>query len=970
MQIEPPYSFTKLRWYRLSVLLLNIRSSPTMSAHPVSVFQAIIKGVSTLIPPYSTITPSLQPNTSVSSLSETPIEPIDEAKQVGSESTGEISQGDYFREEQGIELHLTFHIKGRKHSLRMHEFESIPLEICFFKRGREYVNQWRDAFRAYLSDPVTGRNFEIAEMGEIEERCYEMVVSESGIGSVEGEICLEFLTPFPFKAEKGKARTYIAKDFFIRSFERRFSRLFGREIVYRSDDDQFSILPYYWRYTEIKHASMSQPGQTQYINGCAGKLYIKGQFKDFLPFLLLGSEIHTGTKISNAQGYYLLHKESPGFFKGYFPNKRAIVSVIRDVVSRYDNALLTLSETEKFPFNEEECAASIYQMIDCNTYSPSPNTAFAIRKKDGVDRVVEQLPFKDLIIQQYLLKTISPIFDRFFEEESIGFRKGVSRQKSIELIQAAIAEGYCYVIESDIEDFFPSVDLDILARLLDFYLPQDDACLKNILVKSIWNGFILHGVIHERKKGLAQGSPLSPILANLYLDSFDEQIKQWGTAKTIKITSNEIKGDMHALEQAQKEHFSEVAQCPVEDNKAFRDLKMVRYADDFIILTRTKEDAQNVLSDTESFLSTLGLKIKKEKTSIKPISEGFHFLGIRFERSAAIMDSQEDAKLLKKPLYIIEPYMFLSLNGDAIDICKDKKIIETIPLRRISEIMVMEKAVFSTSLLRKCTEGNIPLTIALNTGYYITTVKPDSKRYYDISYEHGKRYYSLSETELLCIAKEFAAGKINNYISLFKQKFVKEQYLFIDELEGVVQRIYQAGDIHQVRGFEGAAAKKIYQRLNIFIDDDTFCIRKRDRRNPDRINSMLNFGYYLLFSRINATVRAIGINPYLGFLHNPQDNYESLVCDIEELFRARIDRFIIRLINLKVVSRDDFDETERGLYLKRDAVRKFIDQFEAEMEKKNQKNSLSLKEDIYIQAIVIKKWALENGSLSFCHWEI
>lgn len=864
MQIEPPYPFTKLRWYRLSVILLNIRSSPTMSAHPISVFQAIIKGVSTLIPPYSTTTPSLQANTSVSSLSETPMEPIDEAKHVGSENTGEISQGEYFREEKGIELHLMFHIKGRKHSLSMREFESIPLEICFFKRCREYVNQWRDAFRAYLSDPVTGRNFEIAEMGEIEERCYEGVVSESGIDSVEGEICLEFLTPFPFKAEKGKARTYIARDFFIRSFERRFSRLFGREIAYQSHDDQFSILPYYWRYTEIKHASTSQPGQTQYINGCAGKLYIKGQFKDFLPFLLLGSEIHTGTKISNSQGYYLLHKESPAFFKGYFPNKRAIVSVIRDVVSRYDNALQTLSETEKFPFNEEECAASIYQMIDCNTYCPSPNTAFAIRKKDGAGRVVEQLPFKDLIIQQYLLKTISPIFDRFFEEESIGFRKGVSRQKSIELIQAAIAEGYQYVIESDVEDFFPSVDLDILARLLDIYLPQDDACLKSILVKSIWNGFMLNGVYHERKKGLAQGSPLSPILANLYLD----------------------------------------------------------------------------------------------------------FLGIRFERSAAIMDSQEDAKLLKKPLYIIEPYLFLSLNGDAIDLCKDKKIIETIPLRRISEIMVMEKAVFSTSLLRKCTEGNIPLTIALNTGYYITTVKPNSKRYYDVSYEHGKRYYSLSETELLCIAKEFAAGKINNYISLFKQKFIKEQYLFIDELEGAAQRIYQAGDIHQVRGFEGAAAKKIYQRLNIFIDDDTFCIRKRDRRNPDRINSMLNFGYYLLFSRINATVRAIGINPYLGFLHNPRDNYESLVCDIEELFRARIDRFIIRLINLKVVSRDDFDETERGLYLKRDAVRKFIDQFEAEMEKKNQKNSLSLKEDIYIQTIVIKKWALENGSLSFCHWEI
>lgn len=149
-----------------------------------------------------------------------------------------------------------------------------------------------------------------------------------------------------------------------------------------------------------------------------------------------------------------------------------------------------------------------------------------------------------------------------------------------------------------------------------------------------------------------------------------------------------------------------------------------------------------------------------------------------------------------------------------------------------------------------------------------------------------------------------------------------------------MQQMYQAGDVEQVRGLEGAAAKKIYQRLNNFIDDESFRILKRDRRSPDRMNALLNFGYYLLFSRINATVRAVGLNPYLGFLHSPQDNYESLVCDIEELFRARIDRLIIRLINLKVVTRDDFVEAERGLILKKDAVRKFIEQFEAEMEKK------------------------------------
>ena len=59
-----------------------------------------------------------------------------------------------------------------------------------------------------------------------------------------------------------------------------------------------------------------------------------------------------------------------------------------------------------------------------------------------------------------------------------------------------------------------------------------------------------------------------------------------------------------------------------------------------------------------------------------------------------------------------------------------------------------------------------------------------------------------------------------------------------------------------------------------------------------------------------------------------------------------------------------------GLYLKKDTVKKFIDQFEAEMEKKSPKDTLSLKEDIYVQTIVVKKWVLENGSLSFYRWEI
>ena len=116
-------------------------------------------------------------------------------------------------------------------------------------------------------------------------------------------------------------------------------------------------------------------------------------------------------------------------------------------------------------------------------------------------------------------------------------------------------------------------------------------------------------------------------------------------------------------------------------------------------------------------------------------------------------------------------------------------------------------------------------------------------------------------------------------------------------------------------------------------------------------------------------MRAAGLNPYLGFLHSDQDNYESLVCDIEELFRAKIDRLIVRVINLKMITEGDFTDAENGWYLKRDAVKTFVNEFEAEMERKNAKNSMSFKEEVYVQTMIVKKWAMENGDLSFYRWE-
>ncbi len=594
-----------------------------MAAHPLTVFQAIIKGVT-------------------ESASDTEAEPL-----------------------------IFFHLKDKRHTFIIQESAVISLEIFFFRKDAEYVKQWIEALRNYLSDPVTGKNYDIVRIEEAEERSLDKLITKSGAVPAAGEICLEFLSPVPFSRIKGKNRTFISKETFIKTFENRLSRLSGRDIVYENGDDDFSVLPYYWNYTEIRHPSHSLPG-TQYINGCSGKLYIKGRFNNLLPFLILGSEIHAGSKLSNSQGYYILHKDPPCFFDKQFPNRKAMVSVIKDVLDRYDNALESLPAAETFPFKKDEFAGELCTRIVEDRYFTMPHTA----EKNGVDRLVEQPAFRDLIVHQYLVKTISTVFDRIFEEKSIGLRKGFSRHKAIEVVQSAASEGFEYFIESAIDDFFPSVNLETLEALLNFYLPSADARMKNLIQKSVRTGYMLGGIFHQRLKGLAQGSPLSPLLANLYLNSFDEQIKTWN-------------------------------------------VKMIRYADDFVILARSKEEAESMLSKADSFLSGIGLKVKREKTVIRHIREGFQFLGIRFGRTEIKFEPEEDIKRLKKTLYITGHYSFLSLNGDALDIKRQGEVIETIPLRRISEIIVMEKASFSPALLTACADGNIPITVTLNSGYFI-----------------------------------------------------------------------------------------------------------------------------------------------------------------------------------------------------------------------------------------------------------
>jgi CRISPR-associated endonuclease Cas1 len=858
----------------------NTRRSPGAFVRPITVVEAIIKGVSSaVVMPASVKLPA-----------------------------------------------IIFHLEGETVPSHIREGDELATSVMLTGGTKEYANAWAKALGLYLEDPYIESNFELVSPPAVEVRSYQKLKVEFLALHPTEELCVEFLQPLPFTHSPDKPRTYLSREAFIRMFERRFSRLFNREFEYNYPNDKWDILPYYWHYSENRHHSSSQPGATQFINGCVGKLYIKGDIESFLPWLILGSELHTGSKLSNSQGDYRILPAAPPFFGSKLTDPDALAAVIRDSLETYDEVASALTDPIADSLDEASLAHTLATQINEAAYAFTPNQAFVL-EKGTKSRTVEKLHFRDLVVDRHLARMLTPVLDNMFESTSLGFRRGFGRDKAVGMVRAALADGHRCVVKADIEDFFPSVDLGILKSQLEQCLPAADIKLKSLLFAALDNGYVLNGTNFPRTQGLSQGSPLSPLLANLYLDGFDEHIRSQG-------------------------------------------IVMIRYADDFLIFAKSAAEASRFLSQTRKLLEQLSLRLNDDKTIVASAGEEFSFLGAQFNGPKGDQTTADVfIHTLRKPLYVMQPYVYLAAAGDTVEVRHQGSLIISLPLRRISEIIVMGQATISTVLLRRCAIQGIPLAVTLDSGYYVATIKPDSKSYYELMSRHNQAYSTLSSTEKLSLAKGFAAGKLENFNGLLGQRPTPESRETMDELRRYVADIWEASDIFRVRGLEGAASKLLFRQLNAFVDNEAFVFTRRMKRQPDRINSLYNFGFYLLFTHLNTTLRAMGLNPYLGFLHAPSDNYESLVCDLEELFRARVARLVVRCINLKIIAAADFTHTTLGWRLSHATAKKFVEQFEAELNSRSSKDRLTLRDSMYAQVLNLKSWALTGQSIEFYRWQ-
>jgi group II intron reverse transcriptase/maturase len=273
---------------------------------------------------------------------------------------------------------------------------------------------------------------------------------------------------------------------------------------------------------------------------------------------------------------------------------------------------------EDFNKDKEHQIRIIQAELKNGTWKPQPYLQMAIpkSKEPNEKRILGMAVVKDKVIQQAVRQIIEPRLERLFLPNSFAYRQGKGALKTIRYVikQCGNTE-YKYSLRLDVDNFFDEIDHEILQKRLTAIGVEDE--IVRLIMLSVKMGRVeVSGIWNEPTKGIPQGAVLSPLLANLYLHSFDQ--------------------------------FA-----------ASKDLPYVRYGDDSLMLCKTREQCVEIQERAKGYLESK-LKLSLNAPAISLISEGFDFLGVTIKGQKVYITEEKKSELehrVKDLLFCPEGFM-------------------------------------------------------------------------------------------------------------------------------------------------------------------------------------------------------------------------------------------------------------------------------------------------------------------------
>jgi RNA-directed DNA polymerase len=248
---------------------------------------------------------------------------------------------------------------------------------------------------------------------------------------------------------------------------------------------------------------------------------------------------------------------------------------------------------EHFGKDSQQRLLAVKEHLAKGTYQPKPVKRVWIPKPGSAERRPLGIPtVTDRVVQAALRMVIEPIFESRFHPHSYGFRPGRGCKDALRRVDGLLDAGRLHVVEVDIRGYFDSIPHDrLMSRVRERIA---DGRVLDLLEKFLGQGVMEEGMgWQEAGEGTPQGGVISPLLANIYLDPLDWQMSGGG-------------------------------------------FEMVRYADDMVVLCRSREEAVTALAGLREWMAEAGLELHADKTRVVDLTEAgshFDFLGYRFQRS-------------------------------------------------------------------------------------------------------------------------------------------------------------------------------------------------------------------------------------------------------------------------------------------------------------------------------------------------
>lgn len=330
---------------------------------------------------------------------------------------------------------------------------------------------------------------------------------------------------------------------------------------------------------------------------------------------------------------------------------------------------------------------------------------------------------------------------------------------------------------------------------------------------------------------------------------------------------------------------------------------------------------------------------------------------------------------LLNTLFVTTENAYLSLDGENVVVNREKEEIARFPLHGLCSILSFSYVGASPALMGACARREINLAFCTPRGRFLARTTGMTSGNVLLR----RTQYRVADDPLQScrIARNMIFGKLyNSRWSIERTR--RDHKLRIDEeafrtasatIQDLLPSVMTETDMEALRGLEGAGANAYFGVFDDMIlrDKEVFFYRGRSRRPPlDDVNAMLSFAYSLLTNDCASALESVGLDAYVGFMHRDRPGRVSLALDLmEELRPCLADRFVLTVINNRILSGDDFEKSESGaVQLTDQARRKFLKSWQER--KQEQIKHPYLEEKIpwglvpYVQALLLARYLRDD----------